>query len=112
MSYICEQRNVCVDTADTPVQNPAIGKSSDAIVKSNLPDADPENVKDENTTEAMDTEHNVQGCKRLLSDSDTDFKTVVRRQRIHPVPNLSSGKQRDKNSSTSAAKKAYTDNVP
>ena len=48
-----------------PVQNPAIGKSSDVIVKSNLPDADLKNVKDENNTEVLDTEHNVQGCKRL-----------------------------------------------
>ena len=108
MSCICEQRNVCVDNAEkrtevvtessmnpNPAQNPAITKSSDAIVKSNLPDADRENVKDENNTEAMDTEHNVQSCKRLLSDSDTEFKTVVRRQRLHPVPNLTRSRQRD-----------------
>ena len=46
------------------------------------------------TSEAMVTEHAVQGCKRQISDSDSDGKTQHRRARIHHVPNLGAGKQR------------------
>ena len=46
----------------------------------------------------MDTDLNVKGCKRHLSDSDTDFKTVIRRQRLHPAPNLARSRQRDQES--------------
>ena len=74
-----------------------------------------ETAKDtvDTASEAMVTEHAAQGCKlRQISDSDSDGKTQHRRARIHPVPNLGAGKHRDKNASTSTAKKAPTDSFP
>ena len=71
-----------------------------------------ENNETVDTSEAMVREHAVQGCKRQISDSDSDGKTQHPRERIHPVPNLGAGKQRDKNAAISAAKKAHTDSFP
>lgn len=48
-------------------------------------------------------EYAVQGCKRHISDSDSDGKTQHRRARIHPVPNIRAGKRRDINTSILAA---------
>ena len=47
-----------------------------------------------NDVEDMDSEENVQGCKRQHSDSDSGFVTVRRRQRMNPVPNISCAKPR------------------
>ena len=40
-----------------------------------------------NDVEDMDSEENVQGCKRQHSYSDPGFVTVRRWQRMNPVPN-------------------------
>ena len=63
------------------------------------------------TSEAMDAEHAVQGCKRQISDSYSDGKTQHRRARINLVPNLSAGKRKDKTASASAVKKAPTNKI-
>ena len=66
-----------------------------------------ETVKDTvDTSDVMVAEYAVQGCKRDVSDSDPDGKTQHRRTRIHTVPKFSAGKRRDKNASSSAAKKS------
>jgi len=55
------------------------------------------NIDNGESSEAMETEHHVQGSTRHLStDSDSDNKTPSRRQRINLVPNLNCAKQRDK----------------
>ena len=67
-----------------------------------------ETVKDTiETSEVMVAERVVQGCKRNISDSDSDGKIQHRRARIHPVPSLGAGKRRDKTVSTSAVEKVY-----
>ena len=80
--------------------------------KKNVQAESNETVKDTiETSEVMVAERVVQGCKRHISDSDSDGKIQHRRARIHPVPNLGAGKRRDKTVSTSAAKKVSTDKL-
>ena len=80
--------------------------------KKNVQAESNETVKDTiETSEVMVAERVVQGCKRHISDSDSDGKIQNRRARIHPVPNLGAGKRRDKTVSTSAAKKVSTDKL-
>ena len=128
LSYVCDKRLVqaeeprkqedqvveVVPLAKTSSDNDAVNVKGSTDDEGNIVQQESnETAKDTvNTSEAMDTEHAVQGCKRQISDSDSDGKTQHRRARIHPVPNLGAGKQRDKNAATSAAKKAHTDNIP
>ena len=65
------------------------GNEKDKLIASNIDSGE--------SSEAMETEHDVQGCKRHLStDSYSDSKTPSRRQRINPAPSLNCAKQRDK----------------
>ena len=130
LSYVCDKRVIQAEEprkqedqvvevvplspAKTSSDNDAVNVKGSNDDEGNIVQQESnETAKDTvDTLEAMDTEHAVQGCKRQISDSDSDEKTQHRRARIHPVPNLGAGKQRDKNAATSAAKKAHNDNVP
>ena len=65
------------------------GNEKDKLIASNIDSGE--------SSEAMETEHYVQGCTRHLStDSDSDSRTPSRQQRINPVSNLNCAKQQDK----------------
>ena len=101
MSYICDKKKEQHGDDLNPVADDAVGNS--AIVQdveisgkekvSSKVDSEKIAVSG-NDVEDMDSEENVQGCKRQHSDSDSGFVTVRRRQRLNPVPNVSCAKPR------------------
>ena len=121
LSYVCDKRVIQAEEPRkqedqvvevVPLEPAKTSSDNDAVNVKGSNDDEGNIVQQESNETAMDTEHAFQGCKRQISDSDSDGKTHHQRARIHPVPNLGAGKQRDKNAATSAAKKAHTDNVP
>ena len=67
------------------------GESSKNAVKEKPP---ANNLVDDETVEAMETDSRGQSTKRQLStDSDSNCRTPNRRPRINPAPNLNSGKR-------------------
>ena len=115
MSYACDKRNVRTDAEESGQQAHDISteepKESLNITTNEASKGEPtshlqsarnttttEQAKDNNnTTEDMETQHSVHGCKRQFSgDSDTDDKIQSRRTKINPVPNLSHARSKSK----------------
>ena len=127
LSYVCDKRvnqesenheDQRVESVPLPPTEMAI--DDDTINEKGPTDNERKNMKAESnetvkdtieTSEVMVAERVVQGCKRHISDSDSDGKIQHRRARIHPVPNLGAGKRRDKTVSTSAVEKVSTDKL-
>ena len=99
MSYICEKRESVIEVNPDNVKS---GDDSTSVEISGKEKSSSKGISVDsekiavsgNDVEDMDSEENVQGCKRQHSDSDSGFVTVRRRQRMNPVPNVSCAKPR------------------
>ena len=101
MSYICEKKkeqhgddlNLVADDAGVAVDNSAIVQDPEQEEKPPT-----ESVITEMDDDSMVYDDTAQGKKRPHSstDSDSEWKVVSRRQRLHPVPNIENARHRDK----------------